>query len=133
MAKKTSGKTPTSIPKKDEYTRISYLYQVSQMMLQNPKFHTLSRVYSRNATVISKKAVLKLTPNFKRTMCKQCNTILVAGATLRVRLENLSGSKDPKNDVLIYSCMVCDTVKRFPVGKDRQYELFSDKHETPLV
>lgn len=122
---KDKKKNP-SVPKKDEYTRITYLYQAANLIIKSPHLQTLSRGYSKNATVIAKKSVLKLTPNFKRTMCKKCNILLIPGKTLSVRMENMSRDKLPHNDILVHQC-VCGTKKRYPVGRNRDYQLFSER------
>lgn len=128
MAKSQRGPSKKSLPKKDEYERISFLYQVANIFCQKKQFEVIARGYSRNADLISKKAVIKLTPNLKRSICKKCNIILVPGLSLNVCLENASKAKAPENDILVYTCSSCGTIKRFPVGKNRHYQLFSEQH-----
>lgn len=127
--KKAKSGIPKTVPKQDEYERISYLYQLGMVSVNNQKLKTLSRGYNRNGNIISKKAVLRLSPHFKRNSCKKCDTIQVAGLTMSVSLVNESKDKNEKNDILIYRCEHCEDVRRFPVGKNREYELFCDKNE----
>lgn len=109
------SQTVKTVPKKDEYTRITYLYQMS-CALQS-KYPQLARGYSKSGTVISKKSVLKMTPAMKRSICKKCNTVMIPGMSMRIRMENESRGKHAKHDMLIYECIKCGCVKRFPVGK----------------
>lgn len=118
---------PKSIAHKDHYARISYLYQASNVFAQKPKFHVLSRNFSRLVDLVAKKTVLKLTPDLKRTCCKNCNTLLIPGLSVSIYVENASKSGDEKNDVLVHKCLECDACKRFPIGRDRSYELFSER------
>lgn len=130
-------KVPGNVPKKDHYHRVTYLYKVGSLMLSkqlenydeemtNKSVDTLSRIYLNHMDVVSKKAVLKLHPDMKRTMCKQCSRLLVEGVTCTVRMVNNSKKKLQHCDVLEMTC-ICGTTKRFPVGRDPQYTLFSEK------
>lgn len=133
MAKKSGPiKAPKVIPHKDHYARISYLYQTGNKFCLLPKYQLLSRGYGRNLDLVAKKAVLKLSPALKRTLCKRCNILLVPGLTMCMKIENESKEKSPHNDVLVHTCLECDEKRRFPVGKDRQYELFSEREDVRL-
>lgn len=107
--------TPKIVPKKDEYTRITYLYQTSCAL--HERYPQLARGYSRSGTIILKKSVLKLSPEMKRSVCKKCNTVMIPGISMRIRTENKSKSKAPEHEMLIYECSTCGKPKRFPVGK----------------
>lgn len=127
--KKAKSGIPKTVPKQDEYERISYLYQLGMTSVKNLKLKMLSRGYNRNGNIISKKAVLRLSPHFKRASCKKCDTILVPGLTMSVELTNDSKDKNQKSDILVHKCENCEDIRRFPVGKDREYELFCDQNE----
>lgn len=117
-----------SVPNRVNYARISYLYQISnQFYLAHPEYQALSRGYNRNLDLIAKKTVIKLSPHIKRTLCKKCNTMLIPGLTMSMYIENLSKQKSQHNDVFVNKCLNCGKCKRFPVGKDRNYILFTDK------
>lgn len=126
------SKVPSNVPKRDEYERISYLYQLSNHTLLNPKYKVLSRGYARNATLISKKAVIRLAPNLKRSICKKCDTILIPGLTVTIRLQNLSKNKSGHNDMLLYQCDQCSEIKRFPVGKNPHHEPFANREDVKI-
>ncbi|ODV96398.1 hypothetical protein PACTADRAFT_29249, partial [Pachysolen tannophilus NRRL Y-2460] len=120
---------PKQVPHKDHYQRVSYLYQVSQTvaMGSSKSSEILSRMYNRNLNNISKKAVLKLSPLLKRQMCKKCNRVLVHGLnSTSCRIENTSKDKNPINDCLVTICK-CGNIKRYPIGKDRNYKLFCER------
>lgn len=127
-AQKQNSKVPKSVPHVDGYARISYLYQASTQLSLHEKYLILSRALARNMSLVAKKTVLRLSPHMKRTICKSCNTILTPGISMSPRLENKSRRKASHNDVLVYECNHCKTKKRFPIGKDREYELYVDTH-----
>lgn len=115
MGKANKGR-PTTVPKKDEYSRVNYLYQAATTLGQNKKYAALSRGYSRNSLIISQKAVLKMAPLMKRSMCKRCNRVYVPGRNVSIRVENASRDKTEHNDVLVYECE-CGERRRYPVGR----------------
>ncbi|CAK9437227.1 uncharacterized protein LODBEIA_P16050 [Lodderomyces beijingensis] len=122
------------MPNKENNTRLTYLYQLSNMFTTSTTSTTrnsasiLARGYDRNFDLIAKKTVSKISPNVKRTMCKRCHCLLVPGLTMSMRIENLSKTKDEKSDVLIYECLQCGQCKRFPVGRDREYVPFHERN-----
>lgn len=70
---------------------------------------------------VSRKTQIHLTPKFKHTFCKRCNSILVTGSTSSTRVENISrNGKKPWADVLVIKCLSCEAEKRFPTGAQRQ-------------
>ena len=70
---------------------------------------------------VCRKGQIRLTPDIKHSICKWCDTLLIPSVTSTKHVEN--NSRDGKRawaDVLVMSCMVCGTAKRFPVGAKRQ-------------
>ncbi|EEQ41447.1 putative ribonuclease P subunit [Clavispora lusitaniae] len=112
---------------KDPYARTSYLFQVASFHTAQ-KNHIMARSMARTVDLVSKRTVLKLSPHLKRLMCKKCSSVLVPGLTMSVEIENSSKSS-AKADVLVHTCLTCQKQKRFPIGKDREYELFCDKKD----
>ena len=106
---------------KDPYARTSYLFQVAS-------YHIMARLMARTVDLVLKRTVLKLLPHLKRLMCKKCSSVLVPGLTMSVEIEN-SLKSSAKADVLVHTCLTCQKQKRFPIGKDREYELFCDKKD----
>lgn len=128
--KSGGGKTvgpPKTIPNKDHYARVSYLYQASSYLLTKPKYSSLSKAFSKNVDTVSKKTVLKLSPNLKRTICKKCKILLIAGLTQTSEIQNKSKDGNSKSDILVHTCINCQSAKRFPVGINRDYRLFQEK------
>ncbi|OWB81442.1 hypothetical protein B5S33_g59 [[Candida] boidinii] len=146
-----SPKPPKSVPRIEHYERLSYLYQLGTMtglqsQLEEGKkdcentggeekgrtecFDILSRVYLKGMSNVSKKTVLKLSPNIKRTICKKCQRSLIVPGTnhSNVRMINNSKKQNPENDILEILCS-CGKVKRFPVGGNPNHVLFSEKEE----
>lgn len=80
-----------------------------------------SRRLINSLRCVSLKSQIRLTPEIKNSLCKQCDALLVPGMSSTHRFENLSkGGKKPSADVLVVTCNTCSTQKRFPVGANRQ-------------
>ncbi|KAG8894999.1 hypothetical protein FRB99_000823 [Tulasnella sp. 403] len=47
----------------------------------------LSRLHTRNMKTIGNKAVLRMDPTVKRTVCKGCQVVLIPGVTAKVRIK----------------------------------------------
>ena len=70
---------------------------------------------------VSLKSQIRLSPTMKHSICKRCDSLLVAGSTSTSEMENQSrGGKKPWADVLVVTCNICGSKKRFPVGAKRQ-------------
>lgn len=113
---------------KDHYARVSYLFQAANFYTSHG-VPVMSRMMARNVDLVSKRTVLKLLPHLKRTMCKKCSTVLIPGLTLSMGIENkLKEEKSEKADVLVHTCLQCQTQKRYPIGKNSTYRLFGEKN-----
>ena len=78
--------------------------------------HLLSHVRA-----ISRKSQIRLSPAMKHSICKRCSVLQIPGSTSTSRMENNSrGGKKPWADVLVTTCSLCGTAKRFPVGAKRK-------------
>lgn len=119
MEKKTLGAN------RDVYCRLSFLFQAANTVGSEP----LSRAYNRAMDGVAKKNVLKLSPAIKRSLCKKCNRSLNPGSR---EIENLSKDQRKECDVLVIKCC-CGQVKRFPVGKNRDYKLFSEAEDIEKI
>lgn len=136
VKKSKAPRIPSTIPKKDHCQRVTYLYKIGSMMASNQLYYnktisnksidSLSRMYLNHMDLVSKKAVLKLHPDIKRTICKKCSRLQIDGYTASTTIINESIKKLPYCDVLEKKC-VCGQSKRFPIGKDEGYTLFSEK------
>ncbi|KAK6460049.1 RNAse P Rpr2/Rpp21/SNM1 subunit domain-containing protein [Scheffersomyces coipomensis] len=131
--KESKSKVPKVVPQKDHYSRISYLLNASNLFSADSKYDILARGYSRNLDLVSKKTVIKLAPALKRSLCKKCNTLLIPGLTMSMSIENTSKKQSPHNDILIHKCISCNTVKRFPVGSNREYVVFSEREDVKIT
>ncbi|KAI5968268.1 hypothetical protein CANMA_002484 [Candida margitis] len=135
--KTNSKNAPTSkqIPNRDNFARLNYLYQLSNHFTVGSSCssscsssnQSLARGYDRNLDLLSKRTLSKLSPSVKRSICKKCHVLLIPGMTMSIRLENLSKSQDPKNDVFVNKCLNCGECKRFPIGADREYIPFYER------
>lgn len=109
------GKSHNNVRGSDVFEHINYLYQLSHFHVkQNPR---LSAYYLKEMIAITKKAVLRLDPRIKRTICKGCYMLLIPGLTVKVRHR--------KKSKIIWTCMYCGTLKRFPANNSN-YKIWSE-------
>lgn len=151
------------VPHKHLHSRISYLYQAanylarvseSSLAVQHAGDNTeakndqnvqqkaakpfvdasaLIRHFNSHIRAVSLRSQIRLTPAFKNTICKHCDTLLIPESTSTSRLENKSrGGKKPWADVLVVACKACGHVKRYPVGAKRQRSRTERANETKL-
>lgn len=113
-----------SRPATDNQARISFLYQAANTLILT-KYDKLSRNMARNADLVSKKSVTKLTPSLKRSICRTCDTCLIPGLSQKTYITNASVVESSHNDVLVHECCNCGTKKRFPIGRDLGYTEFA--------
>ncbi|KAF2900159.1 hypothetical protein ILUMI_06026 [Ignelater luminosus] len=95
---------------KDNFERLNYLYQLSNIM-QSKDGQNTSTLYSNLFISISKKAVQRVEPEIKRTICKKCHNVLLAGVSAKVRL---------RNKKLRWICNRCQITKVFKAVPDYQ-------------
>ncbi|XP_015588459.1 ribonuclease P protein subunit rpr2 [Cephus cinctus] len=105
---------------KDVFERMNYLYQASQFVASKNK--TVASYYGNVMVNCGKKAVLRMEPDLKRSICKSCQTPLIPGETARVRL----GSKPRK--LIRWTCLTCRSIKKFPTKQG--HKLWSDQAES---
>lgn len=111
--------------------RGGYLYQLSNLIQASPSgklsFNTLhSRLLNNHLDQVTKKSVIKLHPNIKRTLCKSCHRLQIPGINAQIRVVNESKSQMDRYDVLQITCF-CGEKKRFPFGQNPEYELFAER------
>lgn len=83
----------------------------------------LSRQLASHILLVSNKSNVKLSKGLKRTICKRCTSVLIAGQTAQTRMENKSrGGRKPWADVLVNTCMACGMEKRYPVGAKQRIQ-----------
>jgi len=78
--------------------------------------------FGNNMVTCAKKAVLRMEPNLKRSICKCCQSPLIPGETARVRLV----SKPVKG--VKWTCLTCMNTKRYPTKEG--YKLWLDQPES---
>lgn len=145
MGKARAKAAATNIPNKPCYSRVSYLYQAATFLAQQRSFEasSSSKMTARNDASaststqdalprasrrlvsdlrnISLKTQIRLSPAMKHSLCKSCNTILVAGSTCTDEIENKSKErKKPWADILVRKCNTCNAERRFPLAAERQ-------------
>ena len=101
--------------------------------IDGPNNPTLSCKILAQARAISQKSQIRLTPAMKKSICKRCNVILTPGSSAITRMENHSrNGKKPWADVLVVTCAVCQTAKRYPIGVNHQVKK-RDRSSTTMI
>ncbi|KAF7954394.1 hypothetical protein EAE96_005517 [Botrytis aclada] len=81
----------------------------------------LSRRLITDLRSVSLKGMMRMSPDMKHSICKNCQTLLLEGTTCTAKIENQSkGGKKPWADVLVRKCHTCGLEKRFPLATERQ-------------
>ncbi|APA11775.1 hypothetical protein sscle_08g065450 [Sclerotinia sclerotiorum 1980 UF-70] len=84
-------------------------------------YHPLSRRLITDLRSVSLKGLMRMSPDMKHSICKNCQTLLMEGTTCTAQIENQSkGGKKPWADVLVRKCNTCGLEKRFPLETARQ-------------
>ncbi|XP_011305007.1 ribonuclease P protein subunit rpr2 isoform X2 [Fopius arisanus] len=108
---------------KDVFERMNYLLQAGQL-LSSMKDFVGSSLCGNMMVSCGKRSVLRMEPDIKRSICKCCQTPLIAGESARVRLI----SKPLK--AVKFTCLVCGTTKMIPTK--RAYKLWTDQPEAVI-
>lgn len=139
MTKEKKSKT-ASLPQKNIHLRLAFLHQAASHLADKGRSdaRTTSGVSKDSALEpnarseisvaqprylinqlkgVSRKSVIRLDRNIKRSVCKRCDELLLDGRNSARKIENMSAScSKPWADVLIVKCGTCGTSRRFPVG-----------------
>lgn len=84
----------------------------------------LARMSISQMRGVSLKTQMRLPVPVKRSYCKKCDTLLTPGVSSEHEIKNSSrGRKKPWADMLVVSCLVCGTEKRFPQTERRSRKL----------
>ncbi|KAE8450281.1 hypothetical protein EG329_006709 [Mollisiaceae sp. DMI_Dod_QoI] len=138
------------VPNKALYSRMSFLYQAATYLANQPQHseaagnnerstnqghaeaaqspaefveapNSLSRHLTFDLRSVSLKAQLRISPEMKHAICKNCDTVLIDGPTCTNEVENKSkGGKKPWADILVRKCNTCGAAKRYPLAAARQ-------------
>ena len=106
--------------------RIRVLFeQANAVHKANPK---LSSRYIETARKIAMSARIRLPQDFRRRVCKKCNSLLVYGENCRVRVRQ---KREPH---VVITCLNCGWQTLIPLRKKKEkkeIEQDNDKNETP--
>ena len=91
---------------KDALKRMNYLYQLAYEALKLNN-QPLSRFYIYTMRGISQRLVIKIDKSIKRTICKHCNSLLVPGITMTVRVSS------KRETHIVETCLFCNNQKRY--------------------
>jgi ribonuclease P protein subunit RPR2 len=92
--------------------RIRILFDQAKIVrLGNPK---LSSRYVETARKIAMAAKLRLPTEYKRQICKKCNSLLVVGDNCRVRIRQ---RREPH---VVVTCLTCGYQARFLLRKKKE-------------
>ncbi|CAG5075904.1 Similar to RPP21: Ribonuclease P protein subunit p21 (Macaca mulatta), partial [Cotesia congregata] len=115
-----SRKNNIGCEKKDVLERMNYLYQASKLV---SKHDTITASCFGNAMIsCSRKAVLRIETDLKRSICKCCQSPLIPGETSRVRLI----TKPIK--AVKTTCLICKTSKKIPTKPG--YKLWTENPDS---
>ncbi|KAL4251466.1 hypothetical protein ABKN59_005710 [Abortiporus biennis] len=70
----------------------------------------LSKSYIQTMKIVGQRTTVRMDPAVKRTLCKQCNNILMPGVTCSVRVKALSSH----GNGVAYTCLSCNKIRRIP-------------------
>ncbi|XP_028300819.1 ribonuclease P protein subunit p21 [Gouania willdenowi] len=112
---------------KEAYQRLNYLYQAAHCVLsQNPKNVELARFYCFTQKTIARRLVIRQDPSVKRTLCKNCSSLLIPGVTATIRQRKKKG----RTRFTVIRCLSCGQSKSFLNNPD--YCLWADRPEAKL-
>ncbi|XP_053693146.1 uncharacterized protein LOC128741383 [Sabethes cyaneus] len=103
-------------PGRDIYERMNFLYQASMLMAESVP--ALSGSYGKLVKSIGKKAVLRIEPAVKRTLCTRCGVALCPIATADFR-----DFQHKKLSYLEVRCKQCGFEKRYYNNKNHSIRL----------
>lgn len=157
MGKAKATKPALSGPQKAMHSRVSYLYQaaihlainqpdhedkqqentagIPRKAEDNPKTYTgnMSRRYVSEMRSITQKAQLRMSPDMKHSICKNCDSLLLEGSTCISVVENKSkGGRKSWADILLRKCTACGKETRIPLALKRQKRKHHRLSEDPL-
>lgn len=143
MAKSKTLNGSAKVPNKAVHSRVSFLFQAASYLatsqpsdkdIEQSTKQAAARVETVEATPnpisrrlasdlrsVTLKAQLRISPQMKQAICKNCDTILIDETTCTSEVENKSkGGKKSWADVLARKCNTCGVVKRYPLTAPRQ-------------
>ncbi|XP_063989553.1 uncharacterized protein LOC135168878 [Diachasmimorpha longicaudata] len=105
---------------KDVFERMNYLFQAGQLLSRRD--HVAASLCGNVMVNCSKRSVLRMEPEIKRSICKSCQVPLVPGESAKVRLI----SKPVK--AVKWTCLLCKTTRTIPTK--RGYKLWTEQAES---
>ncbi|KAL9698364.1 hypothetical protein quinque_001805 [Culex quinquefasciatus] len=103
-------------PGRDSYERMNFLYQASVLMAESAP--ALSGCYGKLMKAVGKKAVLRVEPAIKRTLCARCGVALSSSSTA-----SYSDFRHKKLSYVEVRCKLCAFSKRYYENKKHRIRL----------
>ncbi|SCV69670.1 BQ2448_1064 [Microbotryum intermedium] len=72
--------------------------------------HSVSCSLAGLMHLVAQKATVKMNPSVKRTVCKGCRSVLVAGVSSSVRVK----PSGPHGHRIVHTCLACQTTRKIP-------------------
>ncbi|KAJ2854622.1 Ribonuclease P protein subunit p21, partial [Coemansia asiatica] len=125
MGKKAQKDQGGSLPNREIFERMNFLYQSSRFFatlahaptaehsnqpptpVSSSSTMPLARFYMKEMRQVARKSVLRLSPHIKREMCQICSSPLVPGVSCKKRVKGKGNCRR-----LITTCMYCGGQKR---------------------
>lgn len=139
MAKEKKDRK-ASLPQKSIHLRLAFLHQAASHIadhvqnnarmtwkadeddalmldLKSKTVTTQPRYLINQMKGVSRKSVIRLHKDVKRSVCKRCDELLAEDKNSTTEVENRSANlSKPWADILVIKCKTCGTSKRFPIG-----------------
>ncbi|XP_055634974.1 uncharacterized protein LOC129774921 [Toxorhynchites rutilus septentrionalis] len=103
-------------PGRDIYERMNFLYQAAALMAESVP--VLSGTYGKLMKSVGKKAVLRIEPAIKRTLCVRCGVVLSPTSTA-----NYTDYRHKKLSYVEVECKLCGFRKKFYSRKNYRIRL----------
>lgn len=110
MAKRRSRKEVDDLRHIAE-ERIAILFQHAEQ--EFPTRPELANRYVELARKIAMRMQVPIRPDFSMKYCKGCNSYLVIGKTVRIRLQ-------PEKGYMLYTCLNCGNKRKFGYTEERK-------------
>lgn len=154
MGKEKKGKN-ISLPQKNVHLRLAFLHQAASHLADRvqdamqehsgtvgdgtPVRQAITaskssqpRYLVNQMKGVSRKSVIRIHRDTKRSVCKRCDEVLIEGSTVIEEIENKSTyHSKPWADINVVRCTTCGLSKRFPLNARRPEKTTTSTSKTP--
>ncbi|XP_019881338.1 ribonuclease P protein subunit p21 [Aethina tumida] len=110
---------------KVSFQRMNYLYQIcNSMAAEDLTSNAVASKYSDLIIKVARKTVQRIGINVKRTLCKRCRSLLVAGVTCKVRI---------KKKRVVWNCLRCNLSKEYATDPNHHPWPLDDRSTSEII